>query len=62
MIREIEALRIAENEILVLRFSEAISVEEVRLMGVALGDGPLKGRVVLIHAPEGEAIPTVVEK
>lgn len=61
IIREIDALRVKPDEVLVLRFSEAISTEEIELLDGVLQQGPLKGRVILLKVPVGEGEPTIVE-
>lgn len=49
VIREIDALCIQPDEVLVLRFSDDMAVEEIELFDAALKQGPLKGRVVLMR-------------
>lgn len=49
LIREIDALRIQPDEVLVLRFSDDMPVEEIELFDAALKQGPLKGRVVMMR-------------
>lgn len=61
IIREIEALRVKPDEVLVLRFSEAVSEQELELMHVAIQAGPLKDRVLMMRLADGEGEATIIE-
>lgn len=51
ILREIEALRVKPDEVVLLRFTEAFSLKEVQLFAAGIEQGPLNGRVICIHVP-----------